>query len=85
MVLEHLLDLVEEDACLGLGGLLDLLSLPLPLSAEEDFALGEDSSQATSESGDTGTGPEEGTPRGFWNEVQVDDCGDEVTCSVPLL
>lgn len=40
MVLEHLLDLMEEDAGLGLGGLLDVV-LPLLPSTDEDFALGE--------------------------------------------
>lgn len=84
MLLEHLLDLVEEDAGLGLSGLLGVV-LPRFLSAEEEFAFGEKSTQKAGESGDTGTGPEEGAPGGVGDEVQVHDGGDEVADGVTLL
>ena len=84
MLLEHLFDLVEEDAGLGLGWLL-VVVLPLSGSTEENFAFGKKGSQGTGESGNAGTSPEESTPSSVRDEVQVDDCGDEVTCCITLL
>ena len=84
MVLEHLFDLVEEDAGLGLGGLDGVLPLLLA-STEEDVAFGKKGAQDGSKSRDTGSSPEECAPRGFGNEVEVYDGGDEVTDGVTLL
>lgn len=84
MVLEHLLNLVEEDArpCLTwpIG-----FSLLLSSSTEEDFALGKKSSKHGGKSRDTGSGPEQCTPGCVWNEVEVDDGGNEVSNGVSLL
>ena len=84
MVLEHLFDFVEEDTGLGLGGLCGVIPLLLP-STEEDFAFGKKGAQGGSKDRDTGSGPEECAPGGVGNEVEVDDCGDEVADSVSLL
>ena len=84
MLFEHLLDLVEEDAGLGLTGVFDFVLL-LSLGTEEDFTLREKGSQDTGESRDTCTGPKERSPTCFWDEVQVYDCGDEVTDGITLL
>jgi len=84
MVLEHLPDLMEEDACLGLGGLLGIV-LPLFSSTDEDTALGKESPQHGGKSGDSSSSPEQRTPGGMRNKVQVYDSGDEVSDSVSLL
>lgn len=39
----------------------------------------------TSESGETSTGPEEGTPGGLWGEAQVDDGRNEAAAGITLL
>ena len=57
MVLEHLPNLMEEDACSRLGRFLNFGFL-LSSSAEEDFALGEKCSKHSCEGRDTGGGPE---------------------------
>ena len=86
MVLEHLTDLVEEDAGLGLCALIILrFCLPLPSSAEEDLTLGKKRSQRGSEGRDTGRGPEQRAPGRVREEVQVDNGGDEVSDGVSLL
>ena len=54
-------------------------------SADEDFALGKENSQDGGKGRNTRTGPEQRTPTGVRNEVQVDDGGDEVSDSVSLL
>jgi len=59
--------------------------LPLLLSAEEDFALGQESSNESGESGNTRASPEESAPAGLGDEIQVDESGDEVTGGVSLL
>jgi len=84
MVLEHLLDFVEEDAGLGLGRLDGVIPL-LFSSTKEDITFGKKGAQDGSKGRDTGSGPEECTPCGVGNEVEVDDGGDEVADSVPLL
>jgi hypothetical protein len=84
MVLEHLFDFVEEDAGLGLSGLDGVVPLLLP-GTKEDLAFWKKSAQDGGESGDTGCSPEECTPSGVGNEVEVDYGGDEVTDSVSLL
>ena len=84
VVLEHLLDFVEEDAGLGLGGL-DGVIAALLFSTEEDLAFGKKSTQEGGKGRDTGGSPEECAPRGFGNEVEVYDGGDEVADSVTLL
>ena len=53
--------------------------------ADEDFALGKENSQDGGKGRNTRTGPEQRTPTGVRNEVQVDDGGDEVSDSVSLL
>lgn len=68
MVLEHLLDLVQEDAGLGLGGFLGVVQFLL-LGTEEDFAFGKEGTQGSSESGNTGASPEKGTPSSVRDEV----------------
>ena len=84
MVLEHPPDLVEEDARLRLGGFLSLRLLLLS-SAEEDLAFGKGEPQYGSKTRDAGAGPELHAPTGFWDEIQVDDSGDEVSARVSLL
>jgi len=84
MVLEHLADFVEEDAGLGLGGLLGGI-LPLLVSTEKDFALGKKGAQHASKCRDAGPSKKERTPRCVGNEVEVNDSGDEVTNSISLL
>ena len=84
MVLEHLLDLVEEDAGLGLCGLLGVVLLLL-LGTKEDFALRKKGSQGTGESGNAGAGPEEGAPTGVGDEIKVYDGSDEVADGITLL
>ena len=84
MMLEHLFDFVEEDAGLGLGGI-DGVSPLLLSSTDEDLAFWKESAQEGGKSGDTGSSPEESAPSGVGNEVEVDDCGDEVADSVSLL
>ena len=84
MVLEHLLDLVKEYSGLGLSGLFGIVLL-LGLSAEEDLTLWKKSTEDTSESGDTSTGPEDRTPSGLWDEIQVDEGSDEITAGITLL
>ena len=54
-------------------------------SADEDFALGKENSQHGGKGRNTRPGPEQRTPAGVRNEVQVDDGGDEVSDSVSLL
>jgi len=68
MLLKHLPDFMEEDACLGLGGLLGI-DLPLFSSTEEDLALGEKSPQHGGKSGNSSSSPKQRTPSGMWNEV----------------
>ena len=84
MLLEHLLDLVQEDSGFGTGGLSGVVP-PFFSSTDEDLAFGEKSAQDGAEGGDAGGGPEESTPGGVGNEVEVDDGGNEVTDGVTLL
>ena len=50
-ILEHLPDLVEEDARFRLGGFISIkFRLALSLSAEEEFTFGKERSQYCSES-----------------------------------
>lgn len=57
----------------------------LLLGTEEDFALGQKSTNETGEGGNTCASPEERAPGGLGDEVQVDESGDEVTDGVSLL
>lgn len=85
MVLEHLPDLVEEDACLRLAiGSLGLI-LPLLSSAEEDLTLRKGEAQQSGEARNSGASPELFTPAGPRDEVQINDSGDEVSTGVSLL
>ena len=84
VLLEHLFDLVQEDLGLGPGGLFGIVP-PFFSSADEDLAFGEKSAQDGAEGGDASSGPEESTPGGFGNEIEVDDGGDEVADGVTLL
>ena len=84
VVLEHLFDFMEEDASLGPGGVDGVVPLLLS-STDEDVAFGKKSAQESGKGRDAGSSPEESTPSGFGNEVEVDDGGDEVTYGVTLL
>ena len=84
VLLEHLLDLVQEDFCLGSGGLVGVVP-PFFSSADKDLAFGEKSAQDGGKGRDAGSGPEESTPGGVGNEVEVDDGGDEVADGITLL
>lgn len=84
MLLEHLLDLVQEDFGFGTGRVSGVVP-SLFSSTDEDLTFGEKSAQDCAKGGDAGSGPEETTPCGLGNEVEVDDGGDEVTDGIALL
>jgi len=84
MILEHLADLVEEDLCSRLGRFIGLGEL-LSSSTEKDFAFGEESSHHGGKSRDAGSSPEQGTPGGVRDKVEINNSGDEIADSVTLL
>ena len=70
MILEHLPDLMEEDARLRPAGLLGIgFSLLVSSSTKENFALWKETPQHCSTSRDAGTSPELVAPGGVSNEV----------------
>ena len=83
--LEHLARLVEEDLGLVRRGV--AARERLGLRAKEHLALREEHAQDGGEGRDASCAPEERTPclSRLGNEVEIDDCGDEIADGVALL
>ena len=86
MILEHLADLMKEDAGLRWGALIILhFRFPLPSSPEENLTLGKERPQHGSETRDPGGRPEQRAPGRVRDQVQVDNGRDEISNTVSLL
>ena len=85
MLLKHLTGLVQEDLGLVRGGV--AAGEGLSSSTNEELTLWEEGADDSREGRDTSGAPEERAPanRDLWDEVEVDDGGDEVANGITLL